>query len=241
MVGGQPYSITTGQSLNLNNAPAIEHELIIQSDIYDQQLLSPTQQNQHKRQDSFFSTSPSSGTMSSGPSPHQAEAQPCLPVTYTTQQTQMSRPADMIRSTSHQSHQSIGSYQQGHYGRHRASFEQGSKIGTVGMSRSSTQQSRTSIGTQHLQTAPQSYAAHAQTYLIGHSTYTTNYTIPATSATYSEYDSASNTADMADSMYSVGSGNAHAVRAANFEGMEDMFAQSSDPNEVFSQDAPLNK
>jgi hypothetical protein len=241
MVGGQPYSITTGQSLNLKNTPAIEHELMVQCQIYDQQLLSPTQRNQHKRQDSLFPISPSSGTMSSGPSPQQAEAQPCLPVTHMSQETQMSRPADMMRSTSHRSQQSTGSYQQGIYGRHRSSFGQGSEIGTVEMSRSSTQQSRTSTGIQHLQTAPQFYAARAHPSPIGHGTWNTNYTTPTTSATYSNYDPVSNTAVLANSMYNFGSNTAHFVNAAELDGMGNIFAQGSDTNDVFGQDAPLNK
>jgi hypothetical protein len=243
MVGGQPYRITTGESLNFDNTPAIEHELMVQSDIYDQQLLSPTPQNQlqHKRQDSLFSISQSSGTISSGPSPQQAEAQPCLPLTHMSQQTQMPRSADMMRSASYRSHQSTGSYQQSHNGRHRASFGQ---IGTAGMSRSSTQHSRTSTGTQHLQTAPQSYAASAQPYPIGHSTWTSNdanYTMPATSATYSKHDSSSHAADLTSSMYTFGSDSAHDVRIAGLDGMGAMFGQDSDTNRLFGQDTPSNK
>lgn len=241
MVGGQPYNTATGQRLYLNNAPAVEYELTVQSQIQAQQLLSPTQPYQHKRQDSLFSISPSSGTMSSGPSPHQAEAQPCFPVTYMTQQTRMSHASAMMRSESQRSQRSTGSYQYGQYGQHRGSVEHGSDAGAVSMSRSSTHHSRTSLGYQPSRTAPQSYAALPQPTPSGYSSWPIDYTTPATSAIDANSGCTSSMANLANATYVFESDDVRGTRAAELDGVGDIFAQGNNTNEVFGQESPMNK
>lgn len=241
ITGDQPYSMTTGQGPNLNNAAAIEHELIVQPQIQAQQLLSPTQTYQHKRKDSLFSYSPSSGSRSSGPSPHQAEAQPYLPTAYMTQRTQMSNPAAMMRSGSQRSQRSTGSHQQGQYGQHRSSIGQGLDSSAVDMSRSSTRHSRTSLGYQPSQTAPQAYAAHPHAMPIGYSSWPTGYTLPATSASDFRSGRISTTAEIADSMYTFASDDARTLRTAELDGVGGIFSPADNIENVFGQESPIYK
>jgi hypothetical protein len=241
MVGEQPWGMVTGENLTLDNAPAIERELMVQSHIQAQQLLSPTQYYQHKRQDSFFSNSPSSGSMSSRPSPHQAEAQPCLSGTSSTQQAQMPQAANMMRSASQRSQWSTGSHQKGRYGQHRASIGFDPEFGAVNMSRSSTNHSRASLGHQLSQVAPQSYAAHTQHAPSGFSSWTTGHTIPTTPAVDTNCGLGSSMTNFADTTFGFGADDIHEKRAVELDGVGEIFGQGNNTNEVFGQEPATNK
>jgi hypothetical protein len=150
--GDQPYHFEPSQSLNFNvdNIHSVEHELMMQRQ-FESQLFSPTESRRH---DSLFSHSPSNGSTSGGPSPHQAGAQPCvLASQMTTPQGHPQRPVKMSRT---ESQLSTASGQQQRRSQHRTSFGNESKSG-VDMSRSSTQHSVKSSGyTQHIgSTTPQ--------------------------------------------------------------------------------------
>jgi len=139
------YSNGPNFGLNVEQAYAINQEMILQQQILAASLLSPTH---HPRQDSLFNTSPSASPKS-GVSPHQHQAvpQPYVPATQPTSNTFGYFPVTMQRSASHYS---IASGQQQQQARqHRQSYDNASMSQSAGMSRSSTQHSIRSIGNQY--------------------------------------------------------------------------------------------
>jgi hypothetical protein len=142
--GSQPHYYSNSQHIDFRfgNAPPIDQELMMQQHIQTSQLLSPTQ---HQRHDSLFGTSPST-TPKAGVSPQQHRAEPQFGVANAqpTPHVLPHFPVNMQRCGSHYSIFSTGQRQ--HIRQHRASMENATRPSAVGMSRSSTQNSRGSIG-----------------------------------------------------------------------------------------------
>jgi hypothetical protein len=145
--GSQPHYYSNSQHIDFRfgNAPPIDQEFMMQQHIQTTQLLSPTQ---HPRQDSLFATSTST-TPKSGVSPQQHRAEPQFGVANAqpTPHVLPRYPVNMQRCGSHYSISSTG--QQQHIRQHRASIDNATRPSAVGMSRSSTQNSRGSIGYQY--------------------------------------------------------------------------------------------
>jgi hypothetical protein len=201
--GNPPHHFSNGQShgfhCNQANTAAIEHELLVQHQILQSHLLSPSQ---HHRHDSLLSYSPSSDSKSGGPSPQQAEVQPSTVAAQTTPHGYTQRPVSMIRSASQYSTNS-SQYQQPN--QHRASFSQGSRPAAVNLSRTSTQHSARSAGyhDQQHSTAPQPCSSQAQQNSppIGFANSNLSHIALATSEMSLQYNQSPVTADSANSMY----------------------------------------
>tara|TARA_R110002003_G_scaffold1322_2_gene22887 strand:+ start:11415 stop:12176 length:762 start_codon:yes stop_codon:yes gene_type:complete len=201
--GNPPHHFSTGQShgfhCNQANTAAIEHELLVQHQIQQSQLLSPSQRHRH---DSLLSYSPSSDSKSGGPSPQQAEVQPYTVPAQTTPHGYTQRPVNMIRSASQYSTNS-SQYQQSN--QHRASLGQGSRPAAVNMSRTSTQHSARSAGyhDQQHSTAPQPCSSQAQQNSppIGFANSGLSLIGSASSEMSLEYNQTPMTADAVNSMY----------------------------------------
>lgn len=148
----QPHHYLNGQSHNFNfdNTNAIE--LLVQQEIQQSQLLSPTQQP-HQRHDSMFSSSPSTPKPGVSSQRHQAEPQPYVSTAQPTPRVVAHVPVSMSRSASLYSASS--GQQPQHIRQHRVSLDSTSRPSATDMSRSSTQFSSGSAGYRY-QAEPQS-------------------------------------------------------------------------------------
>lgn len=164
----QPLDFPTSQGLSFSldpNTQAIQNEFMLQEYIASQ-LLSPPL-HQHQRQDSMFSHSSSNDTKSGGPSPYQAEVQPCMQASQSTPHSLALGPVSMARNSSQISN---SSGQRLRHDPQRASISYSSTT-IVPLSRSITQQSNGSPGYQYQQRvaahrpqatdAPQEYTVYS--------------------------------------------------------------------------------
>jgi hypothetical protein len=231
VIGEQPYDLSTAQNPDRNHTHALEHEFLVQHYV-ESQMLSPSLQTHRRRQDSFFSHSPSSGSKSGGPSPHRAAAQPWLPTTHAAQQDQMSHPRLVAMGRS-ESQQSTRSRHQTHYDQHHASLKQGSGIIPSHMSRTTTQHSDTSMGCQPWSTAPSPCGPHPQSELTGYVPWNDGYVISTSSATELHCDPVSTAAGVVDPVNLLGVMDSGLTKMTEGGGMNGMFYEDSNRSGTF--------
>jgi hypothetical protein len=231
IIGEQPYDLSTAQHLDRNHTHALEHEFLVQQHI-ESQILSPSLRPHRRRQDSFFSHSPSSGSKSGGPSPHRAAAQPYLPTTQAAQQDQMSHPRLVAMGRS-ESQQSTRSRQQTHYDQHHASLKQGSETFPSHMSRTTTQHSDNSMGCQPWSTAPSSCGPHSQSELTGYVPWNDGCVVSTSSATELHCDLVSTAAGVVDSVNLPGVMDSGLTKMTEDGGINGMFYEDSNRNGTF--------